>query len=100
MEASSRVGRRDAQRWRTSTRTTPSTARRFETISIESKSLVVEADEVRARLDHGVRLGPTFDIDLATGCRQRRHSRSTGADFRLPRQRERPLQDVRQYLSP
>ena len=37
---------------------------------------------------------------MPAGRRQRRHSRSTGADFRLPRQRERPLQDVRQDLSP
>ena len=37
---------------------------------------------------------------MPVGRRQRRHSRSAGADFRLPRQRERPLQDVRQDLSP
>src|SRR5829696_1956517 len=81
-------------------RTTPPTARRFETITIESKPLVVEADEVRARLDYGVWPGPSVDVDLATIRRERCHGRSTGADFRLPRQREGPLQDVRQDLSP
>jgi hypothetical protein len=50
-------------------RTAPSTACRFETITIERKSLVIEAGEVWSRLDHGVWPSPTFDIDLATSRR-------------------------------